>query len=217
MYVSSGPVVSDIYVPDVVGHTEEDALILLDMLAVTVQPIDSKEPAGTVVEQSIVPYDPEGKAVTVRVGAPIVIRVSTGNSPETSVNIVFAVPAGITKSASATFRTYINGNLKDEADVDNIKYSTTVTVPVRGTGIQRVTLEGVNNDTRKLINIGEYEVNFDTGETRELEFNTRNFLTLFEGTASVQTTPSYYDPYGNDPYAEDPNAGDEFWEHVIIN
>jgi serine/threonine-protein kinase len=212
VYVSTGPELATIYVPDVVGLTEAEATASLEHFAITVQPIDSKDAAGTVVEQSIPPVGADGTPTTVKVGVPITIKVSTGNSPESAVNIVFAVPGGVNKSASATFRTYINGNLKDESSVDNIKYSSTVTVPVKGTGIQRVTLEGVNNDTRKKIDIGLYEVNFDTGETREIEFYTRNFLTLFEGTAEVTTTTTaatdYYDPFMSD---------DEFWNNVIIN
>ncbi|MDR0903449.1 MAG: Stk1 family PASTA domain-containing Ser/Thr kinase [Ruminococcus sp.] len=214
MYVSNGSAQPPIYVPNVVGQTEEQARILLEKLAVTVLPVDSKDAAGTVVEQSVPPLAPDGTPNIIRVNDPITIKVSTGNSPETTVSISFIVPSGINKSASATFRTYINGNLKLSTDIDNIRYTETVSVPVSGTGTQRVIVEGVNNDTRKLISIGEYEVNFDTGTVTEVEFKTRNFLTLFEAEEQTTTTTAftYPDPWANDDTIID---GDEFWNNII--
>ncbi|MDR0975215.1 MAG: Stk1 family PASTA domain-containing Ser/Thr kinase, partial [Ruminococcus sp.] len=214
MYVSNGSTQPPIYVPNVIGQTEEQARILLEKFAVTVLPIDSRDPAGTVVEQSIPAITADGSPNVAKVNDPITIKVSTGNSPETTVTISFIVPNGINKSASATFRTYINGNLKLSADVDNIRYTETVSVPVSGTGIQRVIVEGVNNDTRKLISIGEYEVDFDTGTVTEIEFKTRNFLTLFESDDATTTTAMTLP----DPWASDDDGlidGDDFWSGII--
>jgi beta-lactam-binding protein with PASTA domain len=214
MYVSSGPSQPDIYVQNVVGQTEAQARALLDKLAVTVLPVDSKDIAGTVVEQSIPEFGVDGTPNVVKFNTPITIKVSTGNAPETEVSVTFIVPNGITKSAAATFRSYINGNVKMTTTIDNIRYAATVSVPVTGTGIQRVTIEAVNNDTMKKIEIGEYEVNFDTGASTEIEFNTRGFLTLFESAdadAAPVTTTSPYDPWSDGGDIID----DPFWQDIF--
>jgi hypothetical protein len=124
----------------------------------------------------------------VNIKTPITIQVSTGKQPEKAVDITFAVPGGITTSAAATFRSYVNGDFKDEVSRDNIKYTTTVTVPVSGTGIQRVVIEAVNKNTSKKVDIAEYEVDFENGTATEIEFNTRAFLTLFGAENAIVTT-----------------------------
>jgi hypothetical protein len=218
--VSSGPAESDILVPNVVGQTEEDARKLLEKFSVTVTPVDSKEPKGTVLEQSIAPYSDSGEPTIVKINQQIIIKVSTGNPPETQVDITFLVPTGINKSASATFKTYINGNYKDQSSVDNVRYADTITVPVRGTGIQRVTIEAINNDVMKKTLIGEYEVDFDTGTSREIDFNEKAFRTVFEYTAETTTTAAttIYDP---NPFPSNDDASpyndDDIWNEVFNN
>jgi serine/threonine-protein kinase len=218
LYISSGPAEPDIEVPNVVGQTETDARKLLEKFVVTVLPVDSREPAGVVINQSLPPITEDGKTNIVSIRSPIIIEVSTGNAPETQVDITFVVPPGINKSAAATFKTLINGNYKAESSVDNIRYADTVTVPVLGTGIQRVTIEASNTTTKKRVNIGEYEVNFDTGTSELIEFNTRAFNTLFESTAvttvETTTTTPYYDPFGGEEVVVLPDDSD-FWDGVF--
>jgi serine/threonine-protein kinase len=215
MYVSRGPSQSDIYMPNVVGQTEEQARALLDKLSVIVMPVDSRDIAGTVVEQSIPEFKEDGTPNVVQYGTQVTLKVSTGNAPQSEASITFIVPNGINKSASATFRSYINGNRIDSVDIDNIRYAATVSVPVKGSGIQRVTIEAVNTSTMKKIEIGEYEVDFDTGTSSEISFNARGFLTLFESPEAdnVQvTTTRAYDPWadGGDIMDDDP-----FWQDVF--
>jgi serine/threonine-protein kinase len=216
MYVSTGPSQSDIYMPNVVGQTEAQAKALLDKLSVIVMPVDSRDIAGTVVEQSIPEFAEDGTPTIVKFGTQVTIKVSTGNAPQTEASITFIVPNGINQSASATFRSYINGNRIDSVDIDNIRYAATVSVPVKGSGIQRVTIEAVNTSTMKKIEIGEYEVNFDTGASSEISFNTRGFLTLFESpdadNVPAATTPRACDPWaeGGDIIDDDPFCQDVF-------
>jgi hypothetical protein len=125
------------------------------------------------------------------------------------------VPSSIPKSASATFKAYINGNYNAEMSVDNIKYAATITIPVKGNGVQRVTIEAINNDRGKKVDIAEYEVNFDFGIVSEVSFSTVAFAQLFEGdplnaqtAPAVTTAPPYY-PY--DPFTTE----DTFWQNVF--
>jgi serine/threonine-protein kinase len=221
MYVSRGPSQPDIYMPNVVGQTEAQALALLEKLSVTVMPVDSRDIAGTVIEQSIPEFAEDGTPNIVAFNTPVTIKVSTGNAPKSEAYVTFMVPNGINKSAAATFRSYINGNRVDSIDIDNIRYAATVSVPVTGSGIQRVNIEAVNTTTMKKIEIGEYEVDFDTGASTEISFNTRAFLTLFESPDAnnvTVTTTTYFDPWADggsdDPWSDD-GGDDQFWQDVF--
>ncbi|MDR0946956.1 MAG: Stk1 family PASTA domain-containing Ser/Thr kinase [Ruminococcus sp.] len=209
VYLSNGPAVSRFIMPDVVGQTLETASTLLSKLTVTIEYVDSIEPEGTVIAQSLPPLDDNGEPLIVNIKTPVTIQVSTGEEPEKSVEITFSVPNGITKSAQATFRSYVNGDFKDEVSRDNIKYTTTVTIPVSGSGIQRVTIEGVNKTTSQKVDIAEYEVNFDLGTATQISFNNNAFLTLFGADTVVTTLP----PINNDDDYIDP--GDDWWNEIF--
>jgi serine/threonine-protein kinase len=214
LYFSLGPAETDIIVPNVVGQPLEAAAQLLNKFNYTVKYVDSLEPENTVIAQSINPTDETGQSVVVKIRQPIEISVSTGKQPAVEVPITFSVPGSIPKSASATFKSYINGNYNSETSVDNIKYASSITIPVKGNGIQRVTIEAINNDRGKKVDIAEYEVNFDMGTFYEISFNTSAFVTLFEGDPSnIQTVPAVttapYFPY--DPFTTE----DTFWQNVF--
>jgi serine/threonine-protein kinase len=214
LYVSLGPAETEIIVPNVVGQPLETASQLLSKFNVTIVMVDSLQTPNTVIEQSIKPTDENGAPVVVRIRQPIEIKVSTGKQPAVEVPITFAVPNNIPKSASATFKSYINGNFNSEVSVDNIKYASSITVPVSGNGIQMVTIEAINNDRGKKVDIAHYEVNFDYGTYAEIDFYPGAFLSLFEGDASAAYTnapstspPSYY----TDPFS----SNDTFWESIL--
>jgi serine/threonine-protein kinase len=223
LYVSIGPAETEIVVPNVVGQPLDTASQLLSKFNVTITMVDSLEPANTVIEQSIKPTDENGTPIVVRIRQPIEIKVSTGERPATEVPLTFSVPGNIPKSASATFKSYINGNFNGEITVDNIKYASTITVPVSGTGMQIVTIEAINNDRGKKVDIAKYEVDFDMGISSQIQFDTAAFMTLFEGDPSTAYTvpmvttspPGYSDPFYN-PYYSDPyvTTEDTFWQSV---
>lgn len=129
-YVSIGPTSNAVTVPNVVGDTEEKAKMTLSNLKLRVNavPISSSKPKGTVVSQSLAPNS------IAKIGDDIIIRVSTGEISEQTVNIKLPIKKG---SATGKFRiiAYVDSNAVATKDIDKIEYSAdTITIPVKAAG-----------------------------------------------------------------------------------
>ncbi|MGN1135636.1 MAG: Stk1 family PASTA domain-containing Ser/Thr kinase [Oscillospiraceae bacterium] len=186
LYVSRGPEEQDVIVPNVVGHDIEEAKELLkDKFTVQVMTEDSAEPENTVIEQSIPAKNDDGSANVVPIKSTIILTVSTGVVPEEEAVITFKIPSNI-DSGSVTFNCYLNGKIIGTEKIDNIAYANTVSITVKGSGLQTIILEAINNGTNESASVGEYEINFDENIVTEKSFEKSVLRALF---SEFQTEP----------------------------
>lgn len=178
MYVSRGPEVQDVVVPRCIGYTLEEATTLLgDKFTIQTMTEDSLEPEGTVIEQSIPDIGDDGQPNIVKINTTIILTLSTGNMPETDAVITFSVPDGI--KGKATFNCYVNGTIIGTTTIDNLAYASTVSIDIKGTEMQKVVLEAVNDSTKDSDTIGEYSVDFVENNVTEVKFEKSVLRSLF--------------------------------------
>ena len=215
MYVSRGPEEQDISVPQCIGYTLDEAKAMLgDKFTVQVITEDSLEQEGTVIDQSIPATGEDGQPNIVKLNTTIILTVSTGVMPESEAVITFRVPSGL--KGSATFNCYVNGQIIGTETIDNLAYATTVSITVKGTEMQKVILEAVNNDERRSDTIGEYSVDFVENTVTEVDFNRSTFKRLF--SESNVTEPGWDDGYipGDEITVPGIDGDDDaFWREVF--
>ena len=188
MYVSRGPEEQDITVPECVGYTLEDAQKLLgDKFTIQTMTKDSLEPEGTVIEQSIPHMTEDGQPNIVKINSTIILTVSSGIMPEAESVITFPVPSDM--KGSATFNCYVNGQIIGTETIDNLAYASTVSVTVKGTEMQKVILEAVNNEKKTSATIGEYSVDFVENKVTEVQFDKDALISLFTEPEPTVTEP----------------------------
>ena len=178
MYVSRGPEEQDVKVPQCVGYTLEEAKVLLgDKFTIQTMTVDSIEPEGTVVEQSIPALTESGQHNIVKLNTTIILTLSTGIMPETEEVITFSVPSGT--KGRATFNCYVNGTIIGTTTIDNLAYASTVSIDIKGVEMQKVVLEAINETTKESQTIGEYSVDFVEGVVTEVKFEKNVLKNLF--------------------------------------
>ena len=215
LYVSRGPEEQEIIVPDVVGQDIEKAKELLkDKFTVQVMTEDSAEPENTVIEQSIPAVNEDGTSNVVPIKSTIILTVSTGVVPEEEAVITFAIPSKI-NSGSVTFNCYFNGKIVGTEKIDNIAYAKTVSITVKGSGVENIILEAKNNDTGESATVGEYEINFDENIVTENSFEKKILRELFAEEVPTETEPIYTETeYSDDEDFIDLNDED-FWNDLL--
>ncbi len=210
MYVSRGPEEQDVIVPNLVGYTLDAAKTLLGgKFTVQVMTKDSSEPENTVIEQSIPSVTEDGQSNVVPINSTIILTVSSGVAPEQEAVITFSVPDGI--KGSATFNCYINGNIVGTEKIDNVAYASTVSVTVKGTKLQIIMLEAVNNDTKESSTIGKYSVNFDENTVTETEFD-KSLLKRMFSDEDAESVPNVSVPSSSDEEIYD---DEDFWNSIL--
>lgn len=228
MYVSLGPEVYDVIMPNLIGQNKDDAKAALEKQGFTVQlqSEDSAEEADTVIAQSIPALDAEGKSNIVSPNQTVTLTYSTGKAPKQAVNITFAVPDGL--KGKAVFNAYVGGNMAGTMSVDNIGYVSTISIPVEGSDTQKTVVE-VADDKGNTEILGEYNVDFTTMTVSEVRFDKNVLVTLFGTPEPAETeatgidTPfnqggqetSFSDPAGGADIIDNNNYED--WWNSIIN
>ncbi len=225
MYVSLGPEVYDVIMPNLIGQNKDDAKAALEKqgFTVTLQPEDSAEEADTVIDQSIPALDAEGKSNIVSPNQSVTLTYSTGKAPKQAVNITFAVPDGL--KGKAVFNAYVGGNMAGTMSVDNIGYVSTISIPVEGSDTQKTVVE-VADDKGNTEILGEYNVDFTTMTVSEVRFDKDVLVTMFGVTEPAETqTPSIDTPFNQGTTFSDPAGGADIidnnnyedWWNSIIN
>ncbi|MBP0956361.1 MAG: Stk1 family PASTA domain-containing Ser/Thr kinase [Oscillospiraceae bacterium] len=225
MYVSLGPEIYDVIMPNLVGENKDTAKSRLESQGFTVQlqEEDSAEPADTVIAQSIPALDAEGKSNIVSPNQTVVLTYSSGKAPRQAVNITFAVPDGL--KGKAVFNAYVGGNMAGTISVDNIGYVSTISIPVEGSDTQKTVVE-VADDKGNTEILGEYNVDFNTMTVSEVRFDKNVLITLFGVPEPTETqAPSepsqpgeqvtgFHDP-GSDVDIIDNNDYEDWWNSII--
>ncbi len=215
LYVSRGPEEQDVIVPNVVGQDIEKAKELLkDKFTVQVMTADSAEPENTVIEQSIPAVSEDGTANVVPIKSTIILTVSTGVVPEEEAVITFKIPSKI-NSGSVTFNCYYNGKIVGTERIDNIAYASTVSITIKGSGLETIILEAINNETNENATIGEYEINFDENTVTETSFEKAILRGLFEeqNAENEPDAPSDETTSGDDDYVD--LNDEDFWNSLL--
>ncbi|MBP1559703.1 MAG: Stk1 family PASTA domain-containing Ser/Thr kinase [Oscillospiraceae bacterium] len=207
MYVSRGPEEQEIPVPDCVGRTFEEAELLLDnKFTIQTMTADSLEPEGTVIKQSIPAVTEDGQQNIVKLNSTIILTISTGVMPEAEAVITFSVPSNI--KGKATFNCYVNGQIIGSTKIDNLAYASTVSVTIKGTEMQKVILEAVNEENKDSATIGEYSVNFVENTVTEVDFEKAILRNLFS-----KDEPEITNDNRNEISIDDDD--DAFWNEVF--
>ena len=225
MYVSLGPEVYDVIMPNLIGQNKDDAKAALEKqgFTVTLQPEDSAEEADTVIAQSIPALDAEGKSNIVSPNQSVTLTYSTGKAPKQAVNITFAVPDGL--KGKAVFNAYVGGNMAGTMSVDNIGYVSTISIPVEGSDTQKTVVE-VADDKGNTEILGEYNVDFTTMTVSEVRFDKDVLVTMFGTPEPAETqAPSIDIPFDQGTTFSDPAGGADIidnnnyedWWNSIIN
>ncbi len=210
MYVSRGPEEQEIKVPDCIGYTLDEAKVLLgDKFTIQTMTVDSIEPEGTVVEQSIPALTDAGQQNIVKLNTTIILTLSTGKMPETEETITFSVPSGI--KGKAVFNCYVNGTIIGTTTIDNLAYASTVSIKIKGTEMQKVVLEAVNSTTQNSDTIGEYSVDFVEGTVTEVKFEKKVLRNLFSDSDNSNSTSNNDDT--EEIYIDEDDEA--FWNEVF--
>ncbi len=155
VYVSKGPFVTTVIVPNFVGMTEDEAKARCEYEELVWEIIerDSSEPAGQVIAQSLEPD------TRIDSGTKITLTISNGNAPTSSVPVTIAIP----EDAAGTFKfiLYVEGVPTVEKANVNATYASTVTLTVEGSGSQVAVVELVNQDNNMTSVIGKYTLDFE--------------------------------------------------------
>ncbi len=199
IHVSMGPFIEDVVMKDYTGMKMSDAIAELEEMGfkVELQQQDSLEDQGTVLDQSIKALDEDGQPNIVSPDQTIVLTYSSGTVPMVERSITFAVPDRL--EGKAVFNAYVNGNLSGTTSIDNIGYVSTVSVTIEGKDTQKVVLEVVDESGAKY-NIGEYNVDFNSGDVEETRFDKDKLKELYglpeETTTVTETEPEteFYPP-----------------------
>lgn len=226
MYVSRGPEVQDVVVPRCIGYTLEEATTLLgDKFTIQTMTEDSLEPEGTVIDQSIPDVGDDGQPNIVKINTTIILTLSTGNMPEADAVITFSVPDGI--KGKATFNCYVNGTIIGTTTIDNLAYASTVSIDIKGTEMQKVVLEAVNDSTKESDTIGEYSVDFVENNVTEVKFEKSVLRSLFsDRTEDDRENGNSGSNSGREPVIIDPddviiddqfddNDDNAFWNEIF--
>lgn len=217
MYVSRGPEEQEVSVPKCVGYTLEEAETLLNgKFTIQTMTADSLEPEGTVIEQSIEPFDTDGQPTIVKLNTTIILTLSTGNMPETEAVITFRVPDNI--KGAADFNCYVNGQIIGTTPIDNLAYASTVSVTIKGTEMQKVILEAVNRETKESETIGEYSVDFVENTVTEVKFESSKLRAMFTDEEVTEPVPNPFTEPGEIIGGEGDETDfneEEFWYKVF--
>lgn len=185
LYISRGPVVTNVIVPDVVNKKEEEAVkALKDLdLEVEIAQRNSEQPEGTVVTQS------QSAGSTVVSGTVITLWISTGQPPTVTQEIEILFP--VNANGVFAFRTYVDGTLYSEEGGINSAYTSKKTVSITASGgVKDITVVIVNQENGLEAEIGRYAYSFD--EKRSKVIKSENITEAFRSIdgIKVQTVTS---------------------------
>lgn len=203
VYISRGPELLDFKIPDFINMNRADAVKLLNDSSVKhyfLEPKDSKEPLDTIVAQS------KEAGEILKPGEELILWYSTGKAP--SVTRALSVPVTSGASGSYTFTAYVNGLEAGSTTVDNVGYAGgTVSLNVKGSEQQRVSVEIQNTATKQYSKLVEYQMDFDTGKVERVFYDESAFEKT-GGAAQVETTTQNIYPR---PDETDSNDGGIIW------
>lgn len=165
VYVSRGPIVTEVTIPDLKGKKEEEARAILEDdlgLKVISLRINAPEyPEGLVASQS---HSANQKVET---GTEVTIYISTGVAENTTRTLDVNFPENA--YGLFTFEAYVDGKLvKQDTDV-NPDYTTKKTMDIVSSGGKKqVVIKVINQANNQSAEVCRYELSFDQEKTTSL-------------------------------------------------
>ncbi len=169
VYVSLGPEQEDVIVPKLVGMSIEDATKLLTekKLVTKINPVDSKEPEGTVLSQSVEYLEIVGP------GTEIVLDVSTGVVKEKSYYLTVDIPSDA--DGAYTFTVYVDGNEIASEAVSDVYRKDSIQLTISGNETKTVIVEVKYAYGTRPVKLAEYVMDFETGKYYQVSYNSYAF------------------------------------------
>lgn len=195
IFVSKGPVDTQVKVPDVVGMTKEKAIAALkeNKLVAKVEEIEHEGDKGKVIDQSIDAGD------KVDMETEVTIYVSTGETEPVDLTISLPLPNGI--HGSYTIEVYKNGNVAYQQSISRGETVAggTVNIDISGKKTETLTISIRNEETGKTINYAVYNIDYDKKEVNlNGSLNESGLIditpTTTESTTTTTTTTSEQPP-----------------------
>ncbi len=163
LYVSKGPLDTQVKVPNVVGLTKEKAITVLkeNKLKADVQDLPHDGDKGKVIDQSL---EPDWR---VERDTEVTIYVSTGETDPVDLTISIPMPDGL--SGEFTLDGYVNGKRRYTQIISDGKAVSggAVTMDITGKNKETITVSLTNESTGKSVNYAEFFVDYDK-KTAEL-------------------------------------------------
>mgnify|MGYP002624453994 CR=1 FL=1 len=215
LYVSKGPVDTQVKVPNVVGLTQEKAIAALkeNKLVAKVETIAHDGDKGKVVDQSVEPDKRVDKETEVT------IYVSTGETDPVDLTITVPMPEGMRGSYS--IEVYKNGNVVSTQTIGNGESvaGNSVNIDITGKKKETLTISIRNDESGKTVNYAVYEVDYDektitlSGSLNEqglIDITPTTTSTTTESTSETTTeeetttteAPEYTETTTTTPYVE---------------
>ena len=202
LYVSKGPLDTQVKVPNVVGLTKEKAIAILkdSKLKANVQDMPHDGDKGKVIDQSI-----EADRRVER-DSEITIYVSTGETDPVDLTISLPMPEGM--HGSYSIEVFVNGNVRYNQKINNGESVAggNVTIDISGKKTETLTVSIRNDETGKSVNYAVFNVNYDK-KTAELN-GSLNKDGLIAITPSVKEEPSKPDESSSQAAPEPPQPVD---------
>ena len=168
LYISLGVDEQPFVMPKLINRTLEEARSLMSGMKLEVKEVDSNEPAGTVLSQSVA----EGTTITDKTML-ITIEVSNGTPATNSVNIKVEFSASNVDYTYFTFRVLMDG-IEQKTDNVNVTATNKYEFTLTGSGssehtVQIMVVPRDENFQEKLL--AEYSVEFETGGIHQVSSN----------------------------------------------
>ena len=184
LFVSKGPVDTQVKVPNVVGLTQEKAIATLkeNKLVANVETIAHDGDKGKVVDQSV---DPDKR---VDKDTEVTIYVSTGETDPVDLTITLPMPSGMRGAYSV--EVYKNGNAVSSQTIDNGESvaGNSININIQGKKKETLTISIRNNESGKSVNYAVYEVNYDEKTiTLSGSLNEKGLIDITPTTTSTTT------------------------------
>ncbi len=165
IYVSLGAEQEDIIMPDLEGKKIEEAQKLLTekKLVTKIQTVDSREEAGTVLNQSV-PY-----LEVVQPGTEVVLEVSTGTISLKSYYLTVPIPSGM--DGGYTFTAFVDGEEVTSVAVGDVDGKKDVQLTISGSEQKTVIVEIKYERGIAPVKLAEYSMDFETGRFYQVSYD----------------------------------------------
>ncbi|MCR5541945.1 MAG: Stk1 family PASTA domain-containing Ser/Thr kinase [Ruminococcus sp.] len=203
LYVSNGPLDTQVKVPNVVGLTKEKAITILkeNKLKAVVQDLPHDGDKGKVIDQSV---DAEKR---VERDTEVTIYVSTGETDPVDLTISIPMPDGL--HGSYSLQGFVNGNVKYTQSISNGESVSggAITMDISGKKTETITVSIRNDETGKSVNYAVFNVNYDK-KTAELN-GSLNKQGLLDITPTVKEESSKPEESSSQPDVTEPQPDPE--------
>ena len=163
LYISKGPLDTQVKVPNVVGLTKEKAITILkeNKLKANVQDLPHDGDKGKVIDQSV---EPDRR---VERDSEVTIYVSTGETDPVDLTINIPMPDGL--HGAYSLQGFVNGNVRYTQSISNGETVAggAITMDISGKKTETITVSIRNEETGKSVNYAVFNVNYEK-KTAEL-------------------------------------------------